>query len=238
MIYKRSIFLVLLLFVVQNAVNGQQAGQADSADIQIRTPSQQQIANYAEDEAFQYDNTLQEPESMLDKMMFWILQQISEWLDNATTKTFLEILLYIGFTALIILLINQYLKGNMSGIFLGREHVRPDTFAIQQNDSDNQNLDRLIQQAIDASQFRMATRYLYQKSLQQLQKEGYINWKKNKTNHDYLYEIKQNDLREVFREVTHYYEYTEYGNFAISESDFQKVYNRFKEIRTLIQSRS
>lgn len=238
MIYKRAIYFFLFLFAVQTVVYGQQADQADSAKVEIRTPSQQHIAQYAEKGAFQYDNTLQESQSLLDKIMLWLRQQIAEWLDNTTTKTFLEILLYLGFAVLITLLINQYLKGNMTGIFLGKEHVRPDALAIQQNGDNNHNLDHLIQKAIDANQFRLATRYLYQKNLQHLQKEGYINWKKNKTNHDYLYEIKQNELRNIFRELTRYYEYTEYGNFAISESDFQKIYNRFKKMRTLIQSRS
>jgi hypothetical protein len=136
------------------------------------------------------------------------------------------------------MLLNQFMKGNIRSLFSGKNTAKPGAFSIEQTDGSRQDLDRLIREAIDDNQLGLAVRYLYQRSLMQLQNRGIINWKKNKTNRDYLYEIQGNELRGLFREVTRYYEYAEYGNFAVDGADFEKLQNQFNEIETLINTNS
>lgn len=231
--------LILLLFLAAlqpSVVDAQQSIQTDSAAVDVRQPTQQDLAKYNNDEAFNYGRTPKEEQSLLDKIKYWIGEQIKKFLNNATAQGLLEILLYVLFGGLIILLINQYLKGNIRQLFAGNTAKRPEEFSIKQAENGNQNWDQLINRAIDSQQFRLAIRYLYQQKLQQLQQDGYIQWKQNKTNHDYLHEIKKSRLRSLFREVTRYYEFTEYGGFSISGDDFKHIHRRFKEMATQIQS--
>lgn len=220
------------------AAFGQPMDQQDSVETEIRQPSKEKIATYANNDAFDYEDTPHESLSLVEKINNWLQKQISAILDNPVAQSILEIALYLGFAALIILLINQFLKGNMSGIFQSEKISKPDAFVLEQKEGQSRDLDKLIQKAIDDNQYSLAIRHLYQKSLFQLQNAGYISWKKNKTNRDYLYEIKQGDLQKVFREVTRYYELAEYGNFSISNNDFQQIYARFKKLKTLIQPSS
>lgn len=234
MTYKHLLYL-LLLVTLPLAAYGQPVGQQNSAKTEIRQPSKQKIDSYAKDDAFNYEDTPQESQSLAEKIRNWLQKQVSALLDNAIAKNVLEIALYLGFAALIILLINQYLKGNMNAIFKDKKISKPAAFKLEQKEGQSSDLDKLIQKAIDEKQYNLATRYLYQKNLYRLQNEGYIKWKKNKTNRDYLYEIKHKELRKIFREVTRYYELAEYGNFPISDTDFRQIYARFKKLKTLIQ---
>ena len=228
------LFFIITYVAAPLAVLGQRAAQPDtSPKIKVRKPSQNKINSYASDDAFNYTNTPKEAETFLDKLKYWLQRQFSKLLHNAAERGVFKVLFYIGISALLIILINQYMKGNLKHLFVGKNPVKPESFSIHQAKADEEHLNQLIQQAIKNNDYGLAIRYLYQKNLRNLQKHGYITWKKNKTNHDYVYEIKQDELRKIFREVTRYYEYTEYGNFSISRADFQKVHNRFKKIQTL-----
>ena len=76
----------------------------------------------------------------------------------------------------------------------------------------------------------MAVRYLYQKSLISLRNKELIQWKQDKTNHEYLYELGEHPAALPFDRLTYFYEYVDYGDFPIDEHRFakiQKVYNEF-----------
>lgn len=215
------------------AAFGQQIVQ-DSIRTEVRQPPKDKIDAYAKEDAFNYDHTPPESQSLAEKIRYWLQKQIDLILENSAAEDIMDIVLFIGFAAFLVLLINQYMKGNMNSVFRGEKISKPDSFVLEKK-GDNRDLDKLVQKAIEKNQYNLAIRYLYQQSLLQLQNEGYINWKKNKTNRDYLYEINQGNLQEIFREVTRYYELSEYGDFSINNSDFQQIYSRFKEFKSLIQ---
>ncbi|MDX1639881.1 MAG: DUF4129 domain-containing protein, partial [Balneolaceae bacterium] len=78
--------------------------------------------------------------------------------------------------------------------------------------------------------------YLYRKSLKNLSEAGLITWKKDKTNRSYIYELSSEKLRSVFRDVTTYYEYAEYGHFPVDRERFKTVHDQFQYLNNLIQS--
>ena len=59
-------------------------------------------------------------------------------------------------------------------------------------------------------------------------KNHYIEWDIEKTNTDYLYEIKNPIHKEEFTYLSYLYNYIWYGEFEIDERMFQKAENRFK----------
>nr|WP_240894655.1 DUF4129 domain-containing protein [Fodinibius halophilus] len=129
------------------------------------------------------------------------------------------------------------MKGNISNIIRSK-NIKKQPISFNQQDFDTLDLNKLINNAIAENNYGLAVRYLYQQKLQQLQEGGYIDWKKEKTNRTYLYEIDEPNLRTHFRELTRYYELIEYGNFSITDTDFQSIHKQFKEMRTLIRRSS
>lgn len=230
----RKLLFLWMFCIVLSA--GGLAQSAERQPVEVRHPPQEKVTDYASQQAFRYRGVPQKPESFLNRFKRWLGQKLEGFFDNPIVETTVGILIYIVFGLLIVLIITQLMKGGISGLFAGKKGENPNAFSIQQKSGSQGDFDSLIDRAIRNQQYRLATRYLYQDSLQQLRNNGYINWKKEKTNSDYVYEIKSDDLRELFRELTQYYEYAEYGNFALSSDKFSKVHHRFKEMRTLIQS--
>ncbi len=87
--------------------------------------------------------------------------------------------------------------------------------------------DALISGAENANDLNMATRYLYLKSLKNLSEKGLINFSSDKTNSEYLEEMKSNDYFKEFQSLTHSYEYLWYGKFLIEEKKYQILKEEF-----------
>lgn len=98
---------------------------------------------------------------------------------------------------------------------------------------DELNFDELVKQAKSESDYRKAIRFYYLWILQRLTEKKLINWHKNKTNYDYLLELKQNPIHSDFSNNSHLYNYVWYGNFNLNEIEFKQVENSF--INTLSQ---
>ncbi len=89
----------------------------------------------------------------------------------------------------------------------------------------------MLQAALAGSRYRDAVRILYLKALQQLNENELINWKPDKTNHDYMRELGSHPAGNYFNKLTTYYEYVEYGDFNIEQAGYEtveSVYQQFK----------
>ncbi len=74
------------------------------------------------------------------------------------------------------------------------------------------------------------TRYLYLKSLKSLANKKTIEWHFDKTNSDYLNEIKDSKLKGLFKRVSYIYDYVWYGEFPIDEVSFNKNKDDFNQL--------
>ena len=85
----------------------------------------------------------------------------------------------------------------------------------------------MISEAENNNNFNLAGRYLYLKTLKNLSEKGLINFVPDKTNLDYLNEMRTNNYFEEFRSLTHNYEYLWYGKFLIEEKKYQHLKEEF-----------
>jgi hypothetical protein len=75
----------------------------------------------------------------------------------------------------------------------------------------------------------------YLRTLKQLTDAGALEWRVNKTNSDYLHELKRADLRMDFAFLCTAFEYIWYGEFQPSESLYQETFSRFRLFAEKIQ---
>ena len=78
--------------------------------------------------------------------------------------------------------------------------------------------------------YRLAIRYYYMWLLKSLTDRGEIEWDIEKTNGDYYREIKSESLKQDFQFLSYVYEYSWYGEFEISDSDFSKTETAFLKL--------
>jgi len=92
------------------------------------------------------------------------------------------------------------------------------------------DLDKLIENALTAENFRLAVRFVYLKILKLLSGRQIIDYQYQKTNYEYAYEIENDDLRAIFREVSFVFDYCWYGEYKATEQDYLFATRKFNEI--------
>ncbi len=149
------------------------------------------------------------------------------------------ILQFLMFTvlAIIIVIVIFFIIRNAGGFSFGKEKrkIKYDTSEeSREEDLDeigNNNFEILIQKAKSGQDYRKAVRYYYLWVLQKLTDRNLIKWDKDKTDYDYLLELKDHSVKEDFSTNTYIYDYTWYGNFELNSKEFELAESIFQ--RTL-----
>jgi hypothetical protein len=96
------------------------------------------------------------------------------------------------------------------------------------------DFDKLIRQAMNAGNYRLAVRYQYLKTLHLLAEKNYVQLAVDKTNFMYVREIANYDLQNAFARLTLNYEYVWYGEFTIDEIVYRNMENGFSTFNAKI----
>lgn len=94
---------------------------------------------------------------------------------------------------------------------------------------DRTGYEKALQNAIAAKNFRLATRFYYLILLQRLNEKELIQYHKDKTNSQYLFELSQASQRKHFTYLVYLYDYVWYGEFPINEVEFEQVTNSYQD---------
>lgn len=148
--------------------------------------------------------------------------------DSMWAKMF-GILLVVALLFLIIFLIMDRKKSDSRVKVKPLANALPEELEVLPEESD---LDRLLRHYRDNAEWRMATRILFLALLRQLEEKEWIIWKKDKTNRDYLREVRTKGMFADFREMTLVYELVWYGETPLSSSQFQKVDQLFNQLKS------
>lgn len=100
----------------------------------------------------------------------------------------------------------------------------------------NEDLPGLLREAVKNGNFRLAVRYYYLSELSKLDQLSLIEYEYQKTNRDYVNELKDEIIRKHFAEVTKLYEFIWYGSFKVSEADFRLAEKGFIRMDKTLES--
>ena len=96
------------------------------------------------------------------------------------------------------------------------------------------DFDSMIEKAESQRNNRLAVRLRYLHMLQLLDSKSLINWKDYKTNFDYFYELKDENLKHHFVQLTEYFEQAWYGHFEIDSNRYDHWKLFFEETHQII----
>ncbi len=85
------------------------------------------------------------------------------------------------------------------------------------------NFEKLIAQSIKNGQNRLSIRYYYLWLLKIMSQREIIEWDIEKTNSDYVYEIKDELFKQEFSYLSYLYNYIWYGEFDLEMDTFEKA---------------
>ena len=144
-------------------------------------------------------------------------------------STFEIIMKVLGFAIIgfVIFMIVKLILNKEGGWVFGRNTKKIRVGTMDEENIHFINFKDVIAAAKSKNELRIATRYYYLWLLKSLSDRTIIDWDIEKTNTDYLAEIKNAGLKKEFEFLSYIYDYCWYGEFELTQDDFNKAENHF-----------
>lgn len=189
--------------------------------ISVRTIPDQKVKKVRSDEDYWYVNLTPHREKKETKSPSKTKNIFNQrWFD-----TIFWILLIGGFIALL-----AWFLGT-SNVSLFRKRIKNTgeeiASEIEAEDIFEINFEKEIKKALDASDFRLAVRMLYLRTLRDLSLKNLIDYTHEKTNTDYLFQLAGSPYYKTFFRLTRNFNYAWYGHFPVSQESFLVIQNDF-----------
>jgi hypothetical protein len=246
--FRLSLFCSLLMLFCFK-VNAQ---QNDSASVEV-SPAEADTAYYEEDEeeyitdtafyssviffpadsfrviqkdkAFSYAANLDSLLKARQDAMLADLKKQSNINPVAGFGTVLKFLLWIVVATGIIFLIYKLFLAD-GGLFAAPQKNKSLQLSEEEL-TDEDALNKQLEDAIRTGNFRLAIRFAYLKTLFELSARKLLVLSPDKTNYQYVRELAKHRLQPQFARITLHYEYVWYGDFKIEPEVFQLVKQEF-----------
>lgn len=205
-----------------------------SQPVEFRIPNESKIKNFKKQPDFEY---IDEPPKVN-----WIQRLISDinhfWnklLSGAESTGAFSYVVIAILAVLVILLILKFLKINPARL-LGKKKMKPDEdINLESENVHDMNFTDLVSNAIGQKNYRLAIRYLFLRNLKKLSDKGYIVWQPNKTNTNYVQELKDDDLRKLFFKTSLIFDYVWYGELNLDTENFEVAKNELDNLEKLLE---
>ncbi len=220
----------------------------DDSALEVRDISEDDLESYNSDDDFNYIES--EPE---DNFLVRAYNTVVNWISNLIREIVEAIfgvgeaqgLLYFIFNVvpylilalLIFLLLRFFLKVNSRTLITGQKEAASFQFTEEEQIIKNEDINALITKAVSEKNYRLAIRYYYLLSLKYLTEKEVVVWQQEKTNEDYITEIKSETLKNNFKSITRIYDYVWYGEFDIDQLRFESLKTSFETLNNSISNR-
>ncbi len=211
------LYHLILLITISFSV----ASFSSTLNYNERSFDQEQISKWKNDASYNYDKV----ESPYQPG--WLMRGIAAFLEFFST-VFGKIISIAIIIALIVGLFYFISKSDAGFIrnkkdtesidIYNTEHIETIDFALK------------VQEALQQQNYRIAIRFLYLNLLKEMSLKNLIIWELDKTNHEYLLEMRSHILEKAFSKTTFLYEYAWYGDFIISKELYLSIEPEFKKI--------
>jgi hypothetical protein len=198
----------------------------DSSEVTVRHFPEDALAAFLDDPEFDYRQRPAKPQ-LLQRVWSWIIEKLSHYLPEKPLAIGLKILPYLIIIAFVVFVVSRIFKTNISGLFFPTGESVPG-LKDDGKSAESDDIRTAIDAAIAEKAYRQAVRLFFVYCLRGLSSRGFIGWQPEKTNRDYLLELKERDLMPAFRELVRWFEYVWYGQIELNEQQFEQVMGKFR----------
>ena len=195
----------------------------------------QKIADYQADGRFDYNSQLYIPDySWFDILSRWFNRLLNaifsgKFEENVTTPVM--IFLFIAIIASIL----YFLYKKRPELFMREKKVIPLSYDIEEENIHGIDFSKEISAALDCSDYRLAIRLLYLQTLRLLSDNKLIDWQIHKTPTEYLYEIRNNEMKPLFRKLTNRFLRVRYGNYAATPEMYDTIHGLQADMKKMME---
>ncbi len=206
----------------------------DSSDVTERFVDSTKIKAYLKDKGFSYFEDPEFTMTLWERLKDWISKQFDKLLDLDSEGTAWDIFQYILIAFAVIAIIFGLYKSELKGLFFSNQKNEINSFEVIE-DIHSINFEELIEEAIKNRNYRYAIRLNYLRTLKILSDKEIINWKIDKTNHEYFSEIKQSTLKIKFEKITLDFESIWYGGIEVNQNDYKELLLNYSDVSSLLE---
>ncbi|HLT74829.1 MAG TPA: hypothetical protein VKZ68_07075 [Ohtaekwangia sp.] len=207
----------------ENIDDAEPQGIADTLAVETRNADPGVVQSLKEDPDMQYEQPPTIAESLWERFLIWLGRLLNGIFDTAENTSWGRLFLYLLGLAAIVVIVMLIMKVDAFKVFYsgdGASTIKANVFDENIHEID---FDREIQNAVQAGDYRRGIRLIFLYALKILSDKQHIVWEQGKTNHDYVVEIKEGQMRQWLHHLSYYFDYAWYGNFTVSRELFDKV---------------
>lgn len=180
------------------------------------------LSFWQDNPVYDYNRELQTPDwDLYAWLNMQLMKLLSKIFGSRFANDYSETILIIIFIVIVLLLI-WFLYRKRPELFMraGKKTIR---YTVYEDTIYGVDFDAEIAAALDRKDYKEAIRLLYLQTLKSLSDRELIDWQLFKTPTQYIYEVKPEDRRDVFRRLTNAFLRVRYGNFEASEQLFNEM---------------
>lgn len=209
----------------------QKIAPPDSMAVNARHFDEGLLKELKDDPTLRYQEPPTVGESLWQRFVALLAELFGSILDGAVSTNWGRVITFLIGFAVVIIVIIMLLRVNAFRMFYAGEGASAMKYNVLDENIHEMDFEKLIQEAMARNDHRTGVRLTFLYALKLLSDKNLIHWERGKTNHDYLAELKGNDVRSGFNELNYYFEYAWYGNFNINGEMFASVQETFKNWR-------
>jgi preprotein translocase subunit SecG len=171
-----------------------------------------------------------------DRFMQWLsnfLKDLFNLSDGKSATKWAEILLRVIAVSIVVFVIYIIVKAiiNKEGQWIFGKNSNKKIFDYSEMEKNLHLVDfeKLIEKTLASGENRLSIRYYYLWMLKKMSDKKIIHWDLEKTNSDYLYEIKDANIKDNFAYLSYLYNNIWYGEFELDDSTFAKAKTAFEK---------
>ncbi|MTI20151.1 DUF4129 domain-containing protein [Fulvivirga sp. RKSG066] len=227
--------LLFVLFASLATANDSTSLKNDNSQLELRKFDEEKIKQHKADEDFDYGSKAEAELTLWQRFKIWLNRMLMKLFQFGTDTPIGKIILYVILGAGIIYAI--YKIATMQSVRLfNKTNGNSLDYEVYHEDIHQMDFQKLIDEAIQNKNYRLAIRLTYLLALKHLSDKNLIDWQPGKTNYDYTHELNRPNLKPGFNDLSYYFDYTWYGDFEVNEPLFNKVNGLFTQWKKQLES--
>jgi len=219
-----KLFLLLLLSFSCFAFHEARAAHA------ITDQQWQQLTN---DKAFSYKNEKEMTQERTMNVSQNFFSKLIGWLFFFFTSTAGRTILWVLVALFIGYLVYKGFLADRQALFKREKKVAEEQGAEEViEEIDNHNWEIQFRNAVKEGNYKLAIRSGYLLILQLLNEHQLIQYRADKTNYDYAYELRDTRYKLPFKQLTRQYEFAWYGDYSVAEESFREYMRVYEGLKS------
>lgn len=210
--------------------------QYDSSDIIFRSVDSATILIHLKDKDFKYFEDPEYSKTLWERLMDWLSRQFAKLTQYDSYYTAWDIFMYILIALAVTAIIFGFYRSEFKGLLISIKKNSQLNVSESLENIHSLDYEKMIEDAIANKNFRYAIRLNYLRTLKILSDKKIINWKTDKTNNEFINEIKYSTLKEKFNNITLDFEYIWYGEFEIDQTSYNQLQNSYSDFNSFLET--